>query len=212
MSEEQQKISNDQSYLEIKTLYTNLAKQLESTIKSCDTRIRVEHQLSVTQYNDVSEKNIIWKLGNNKDFSFDATKKLDPLSAIELMGCKASYSEFINSHKTDFNTIDRLSQEVISKYPDAVAISGDYGPIQKRDDSLIKKILAFVSTNEPANNAVTTTTENSTTATPLDEPTPEKKIDLLVNSKNPLMRVYVYLPILALVGIVIFFLLKKRQK
>ncbi len=212
MSEEQQKISNDQSYLEIKTLYKNLAKQLESTIKSCDTRIRVEHQLSVTQYNDVSEKNIIWKLGNNKDFSFDATKKLDPLSAIELMGCKASYSEFINSHKTDFNTIDRLSQEVISKYPDAVAISGDYGPIQKRDDSLIKKILAFVSTNEPANNAVTTTTENSTTATPLDEPTPEKKIDLLVNSKNPLMRVYVYLPILALVGIVIFFLLKKRQK
>jgi hypothetical protein len=212
MSEEQQKISNDQSYLEIKTLYKNLAKQLESTIKSCDTRIRVEHQLSVTQYNDVSEKNIIWKLGNNKDFSFDSTKKLDPLSAIELMGCKASYSEFINSHKTDFNTIDRLSQEVISKYPDAVAISGDYGPIQKRDDSLIKKILAFVSTNEPANNAVTTTTENSTTATPLDEPTPEKKIDLLVNSKNPLMRVYVYLPILALVGIVIFFLLKKRQK
>lgn len=212
MSEEQQKISNDQSYLEIKTLYKNLAKQLESTIKSCDTRIRVEHQLSVTQYNDVSEKNIIWKLGNNKDFSFDATKKLDPLSAIELMGCKASYSEFINSHKTDFNTIDRLSQEVISKYPDAVAISGDYGPIQKRDDSLIKKILAFVSTNEPANNAVTTTTENSTTATPLDEPTPEKKIDLLVNSKNPLMRVYVYLPILALVGTVIFFLLKKRQK
>lgn len=212
MSEEQQKISNDQSYLEIKTLYKNLAKQLESTIKSCDTRIRVEHQLSVTQYNDVSEKNIIWKLGNNKDFSFDATKKLDPLSAIELMGCKASYSEFINSHKTDFNTIDRLSQEVISKYPDAVAISGDYGPIQKRDDSLIKKILAFVSTNEPANNAVTTTTENSTTATPLDEPTPEKKIDLLVNSKNPLMRVYVYLPILALVGIIIFFLLKKRQK
>jgi hypothetical protein len=79
--------------------------------------------------------------------------------------------------------LDRLSQEVISKYPDAVAISGDYGPIQKRDDSLIKKILAFVSTNEPANNAVTTTTENSTTATPLDEPTPEKKIDLLVNLK-----------------------------
>ncbi|MFH1601902.1 MAG: hypothetical protein ABIB61_03025 [Candidatus Shapirobacteria bacterium] len=213
MSEEEQKISNDQSYLEIKTLYTNLAKQLESTIKSCDTRIRVEHQLSVTQYNDVSEKNIIWKLGNNRDFSFDATKKLDPLSAIELMGCKASYGEFINSHKTDFNTIDRLSQEVINKYPDAVAISGDYGPIQKRDDSLIKKILAFISTNEPVNNTpVTTTIENSTTATPLDEPTPEKKIDLLVNSKNPLMRVYVYLPILALVGIIIFFLLKKRQK
>ena len=100
MSEEQQKISNDQSYLEINTLYTNLAEQLESTIKSCDTRIRVEHQLSVTQYNDVSEKNIIWKLGNNKDFSFDATKKLDPLSAIELMGCKASYSEFIKADQS----------------------------------------------------------------------------------------------------------------
>ena len=216
MSEEIQKISNDQSYLEIKTLYTNLAKQLESTIKSCDTRIRVEHQLSVIQYNDVSdyvsEKNIIWRLGNNKDFSFDATKKLDSLSVIELMGCKASYSEFINSHKTDFNTIDRLSQEVISKYPNAVAVSRDYGPIQKRDESLIKKIIAFVSTNELTNNsAVTTITENITTATPLDEPTP-KKIDILVNSKNPLMRAYVYLPILALVGIIIFFLLKKRQK
>jgi hypothetical protein len=213
MSEEQQKISNDPSYLQIKTLYTNLAKQLESTIKSCDTRIRVEHQLSVTQYNDVSEKNIIWRLGNNKDFSFDATKKLDPLTAIELMDCKASFGEFINSHKTDFNTIDRLSQEVISKYPNAVAISRDYGPIQKRDDSLIKKILAFVSTNEPVNNnAITTTTENANPATPLDEPTPEKKNDLLVNSKNPLLRAYVYLPVLALVGIIIFILLKKRQK
>jgi len=212
VSEEQQKISKDASFLEIEKLYGNLAKQLETTIRLCDTRIRVEHQLGVTQYNDVLEQNIIWRLGNGKDFSFVANK-LDSLTAIELMGCKQSFSEFINSHKTEFTTIDRLSQDVINKYPNAVAVSGDYGPIQKRDESLIKKIITFVNTAKPLNNTtVTPKNENATTATPLDEPTPEKKIDTLVNSKNPLMRAYVYLPILALIGIIIFFLFKKRQK
>lgn len=47
--------------------------------------------------------------------------------------------------------------------------------------------------------------------TVLDEPTPEKKTDMLVNSSNPLMRVYVWLPIVAIIGLLAFLAFRKKQ-
>lgn len=216
MSEFDQNLLSDETFSEIDRLYSSLAEELENTIRLCDNRIRVEHQLSVSQeYNNVSEENIIWRLNNNKDFVFDAGKELDPLAAIELIGCKTAFGEYTNSHKQDFDTIDRLSQELVDKYQIEVNIAEKYGPIapiEKRDDSSIEKILAFTSNNEPSNNVnnATATTDQEVTATLPDEPTPQKKLDLLLNSENPLMRIYVFLPIIAIIGIIVFLFLKKR--
>jgi hypothetical protein len=210
-SREADEMVNDQSYLAIQKLYTDLAIELGDTIRSCDTRIRVEHQLSVEQNNYVSEKNVIWRLSNNEDFGFSVAQKITSLEAIEKIGCRESFSEFINTHKSDFNTIDRLSEEFISKYPNAVAISGEYGPIMERDSAVSQKILAFVDTDSPVF-IETSTNEDSIKATLLDEPTTEEKGNLLFNSENLLMQAYIYLPIFALIGIIVFFVLKKRQK
>ncbi|MCX6794831.1 MAG: hypothetical protein NTY31_02510 [Candidatus Falkowbacteria bacterium] len=235
MPEELKPIVNYPSFVSASNLYISLAKQLVSTLQSCDTRVRVERQYNFFDvkgdYSFLDVKNIVWRLANNKDVIVQTSNrqfndgvpsniiesKPDLLNEVDLMGCKTAFSGFIQAHQTDFSTIDRLAQEVIAKYPSALKKGeNDYlSPISLKNSAETSKILAFANNSSTTSGIVTTPptqTPQVVTPTVLDEPTPEKKIDLLVNSKNPLMRAYVYLPILALVGIIIFFLLKKRQK
>jgi hypothetical protein len=45
----------------------------------------------------------------------------------------------------------------------------------------------------------------------LDEPTPEKKTDMVVNSSNPFMQAYIWLPIGAIIGILAVLAFRKKQ-
>lgn len=236
MPEKLKPIVNYPSFVSVSNLYTSLAKQLVSTLQSCDTRVRVESQYNfdfIASYGEplsLHIKNVVWKLANNQDTivqTFDlgtgengwpkGLTKPDMLNEVDLMGCKTAFSAFIKTHQTDFSTIDRLAQEVITKYPSALKKSdNDYlSPISLRNSTEISKILAFAnssSTSNPTQNVTTPPTQTQQVVTPtvLDEPTPEKKTDMLVNSSNPLMRVYVWLPLLALIGILGFLAFRKK--
>jgi len=235
MPEELKPIVNYSSFVSASNLYTSLAKQLVINLQSCDSRLRVERQYrfdTIASYGEplsLHVGNIVWRLSNNKDAivqTFDLgigangfPKGLttpDILNEVKLMGCATDFSVFIKAHQTDFATIDRLAQEVITKYPSALKKSdNDYlSPISLRNSAEILKILAFENNPSTTSGIVTTPltqTPQNITQTVLDEPTPDKKKDMLVNSSNPLMRVYVWLPIIALIGLLSFLAFRKKQ-
>ncbi|MDD3434649.1 MAG: hypothetical protein PHD96_01855 [Candidatus Pacebacteria bacterium] len=223
------RVMKDPSFIEIQKLYSNLAEQLQNTIKSCDSRVRIEHQLEVVNEifdksgvlrSTIDEKDVIWKMASGEDIKFSSLEEFNSLKAIEVLGCKAAFSEFIHSHQTDFNRVDQLAEELINKYPNEISqhfedqeiedLEG-YDLIFQRDPNLIKEILAFVGDTEQLNTTHHTIKSKSEVSS-LDEPTSQKKLELLLKSKNPLIRLYVWLPIIALIGVIVFLLLKKRQK
>lgn len=234
MPEELKPIVNYPSFVSVSNLYTSLAKQLVNTLQSCDSRVRVERQYRFDAIPSYGESlslhvgNIVWRLSSNKDLvvqTFDLStgqngfpKGLttpDILNEVKLMGCATDFSTFVQAHKTDFNTIDRLAQEVITKYPSALKKGdNDYlSPISLRNTAEISNILAFPNNSSATSGTVTTPPTQApqvVAPTVLDEPTPEKKTDMLVNSSNPLMRVYVWLPLLALIGILAFLAFRKK--
>lgn len=235
MTEEYEKIKQiveNKSFVEAKSLYTSLSKQLNNNLQSCDNRIRVEDQFMIVSDKNYSylytyTQNTIWRSSDNKDIvvkvfngeldengapkSYGITE-LDSLKAIELMGCKDSFSTFIKDHQSDFDKIDNLVGEVITKYPSALKKQPDIWVepiIVLRDNAEIKKILEFVN-----NKNVTETniqTQPIIKSTILDEPTPEKKMDIVKNSSNPFMKAYLWLPTVALFGILIVLILKKKK-
>lgn len=229
MPEELKPIVYYPSFVSAENLYNSLAEQLNSTLQSCDSRIRVESQYYIETDNwknlFLFRKNLIWRLSDNKDVIVEVRNlngeytKPDSLNEVELMGCKIAFGAFIQTHQTDFSTIDRLAQEVITKYPNALKkgeseSDSDYlSPISLRNNTEISKILAFANNSNTTSGTVTIPpTQQVVTPTVLDEPTPEKKTDILVNSSNPLMRVYVWLPTVALLGILIVLVFKKKKQ
>jgi len=236
MPEELKPIVNYPSFVSASNLYASLAKQLNSILQSCDTRIRVERQYGV-DFNlnpvELYVKNVVWRLANNQDiatrsllsteiteygtFSKNLTQP-DLLNEINLMGCRTSFGTFTQTHLVDFSMIDRLAQEVIKKYPSALKKSDDdyLSPISLRDSTEISKILAFANSSNVSNQTQTVTTPSTQTSqniisTVLDEPTPEKKTDMVVNSSNPFMQAYIWLPIGAIIGILAVLAFRKKQ-
>lgn len=229
-------IVENKSFVEATNLYTSLSKQLNTNLQSCDNRIRVEDQYMFVYDKDYSYpytyiKNVIWRASDNKDIvvkvfngelnengspkSYGITE-LDSLRAIELMGCKSNFSSFIQAHKADFDKIDSLTDEVITKYPIALKKQSDIGVesiIILRDNSEIKKILEFVNNSKATEiNTQVLQAQQLMESTVLDEPTLGKKMDLIKNSSNPFIKAYVWLPTVALFGILIVLILKKKKK
>ena len=228
-------IVNDPSFVSVWNLYDSLTEQLNSTLRSCDSRVRIERQYSLNmseyapnnEYYDgtsgLSLKNILWRLADNQNVSIPVDNEYaftleDELSRIDIMGCKAALNTFIQAHQADFTTVDRLAENIIAKYPNALCKSGsEYcnTPIILRKSAEISKIPALTQEQETATSTVlaepTPINEQETVApTVLDEPTPEKKLEMLAKSSNPLMRVYVLLPLIALIGALAFFVFRKK--
>lgn len=202
-------VVSDPSYIQAGALYRDLAEDLQNKLQSCDTRVRVEYQAQVDPLTSsyLVLKNLVWRLSDNKDISLNP-KKIDPFQAIDFMGCKKAFGQYIESHKTDFAKINTLAEEVVKKYPSAVGDNYPQ-PLKKRDQKTIDKILSFASNLEVVGNNLS---GEPVVSTSLDEPTPEKKTDILFNSSNPLMKTYILLPIVAFIGIIIFFFLRRRLK
>ncbi len=212
-------IINDPSFIEATKLYTSLAEELNTTLSACDGRVRVERQYTLAGIDvlDLYIKNIVWRLASGQDVitqtaaNIPTSYKLsdaDVLYEIDSMGCKPAYSAFIQKHAADWATIDRLAEEVIAKFPSVTKSSGIDPTIRIKNASEVAKIESFI---ENTDNTPVPVSEQVTNPTTLDEPTPEKKTDMLLNSSNPFMRIYVWLPILALIGIFIFLVSRKKR-
>jgi hypothetical protein len=218
---------NDPSFIALSDAVTSVAKQLTSTLQSCDTRVRTEEQKKIELIDGniyAQTETVIWRLANNQDIAvqtFDYTKgpygspkgltPLDPLRAVSLMGCSNAYTSFIKQHPQEFDTIDKLSEKVLAKYPTTLQKTDqDYEPLIQRDSIQRNKILAFIENPSPAD-ALTNPQTQTFTPTTLDEPTPEMKSDMFFNSSNILMKVYVWLPILAFIGLILFLVLRKKK-
>jgi hypothetical protein len=257
--EEADLIMKSQKFIQAKNLYLDLASELGNVIRSCDSRIQVEEQLEYPGYDgntDLKQVRTIWKLANGQDFSYsnsdcwdgpgayfcwgsiDSEHRLvNPLVAIELMGCRAAFSEYIKLHEADFATIDSLAQSILSENEDVTYYVDEF--VFKREDPNINKILDFVNVDQPLDDAriaflssdpepeedisdevsleePALDTDSFFTEvvviTPLDEPTSEKKMEIATNSENPLMKLYISLPVLALLGIFAFLLFRRSSK
>ncbi len=114
----------------------------------------IEYQAAVdsTSNDYLTLKNLVWRLSDNKDIGFNPPK-VDAFQAIDLMGCKTTFGQYIESHKTDFAKIDSLTNKVVKKYPSAVGDNYDQ-PLKKRNQNTIDKILSFASSAGIANNIV----------------------------------------------------------
>ncbi len=232
IEDELKPIINYSSFISASNLYSSLAKQLVSTLQSCDNRLRVEHQYKydTTPYGkslSLHVENVVWRLSNNKDVvvqTFDSNTRenglpkglttLDILNGIKLMGCTDNFSSFLQEHQKDFNTIDLLAQEVITKYPSALKKNSDdyLSPINQRNSTEISKILEFSKIiTSTSNITLVPSIQKTIVSTTLDEPTLEKKNDMILNSPNPFMRIYVWLPLVALLGIIGFLIFKKNK-
>ncbi len=215
-----------QEFINASTAYNILLQKLDSALSSCDNRVRVEYQLSLEhrpnsfpeEINGFNITNIVSRFSDGRnvvtlprpDFwthenSGVQTPQVDfvrwDLSQIETQGCKSTFDTFVSSHKKDFDDFNQKALQFIKKYP-------DISYIVKRDSASLAEIDSFlVKTTILAGH---NTGGLNTASTVLDEPTPEKKTDMLVNSSNPLMRIYVWLPLLALIGILGFLAFRKK--
>lgn len=212
------------AFVQASTLYTSLAKQLVSALNSCDTRVRIERQYSLTEtdFLGIYIKNVIWRLANNEDVLVQtaaqiptsyALSKTDILNQINLMGCKNTFSTFVKTHADDWSAIDKNVEAVIAEYPEALTSNGIDATIRLRDTVELSNILAFANDQALAPKTIEISELPETIiVTELDEPTPEKKTEIVMESENPLTKIYTILPILALVGLIVFLIAKKRQK
>ena len=222
---EEEKILSDPSFTNAKNLYIALAQNLQATLATCDTRIRTEYQLEVQEPN-YAVVDIVWRLRDGSDVSLSKTlpyltivpdysysdqqnQVADELRAIGLMGCQTAFGQFVQLHKSDFLKMDQwagaLAQEYASTSAALVA-----NVVFANDPGITSEILAFAGNSSSTN--VAAPSASSVPATTLDEPTPAKKFDVLFNSPNPFFRIYVWLPILSLLGIVALAIFLRRRK
>lgn len=219
-SEFKQKMLNDHDFNKVSSLYQDLAGQFEEKIRFCDNRVRIEFQLYFTNTDskyDLIDKNTIWKF-KDRDVFYDESNQYwdifssqyDPFPIIDLIGCKSSYIEFIDSHKADFQKIDTLSAKLINKYSDT--LSYDYDGITRyvfpRNDDLISKINDYINSRSIKPTPTTTKTKEYL-QTSLDQPTTEKKTEIVRNSENPFVKIYFLLPFLSL-SVILLILLNKN--
>jgi hypothetical protein len=232
--EELKPVMKHSSFISLDNIYNSLANKLNITLRSCDNRIRVEDQYMVTtnsiyNYNYLFKTNVIWRFANNKDlivkkFNGELNQdgsprtisftELDSLGAIELMGCKESFISFTKDNKLNFDEIDRLTDDLINKFS-GILEGNYYMEINPRKDSEIKKILDFVNLSSNNIDSPLNTTlkfDEDKTPTVLDEPTSEKKMEIIKGSTNPFMKAYVWFPAVALFGILMVLIFKKKRQ
>jgi hypothetical protein len=221
------KAATSQEFVNANTAYDTLLQQLNSALSFCDNRVRVEYQLSLEHspnsfpegINGFKLTNIVSRFSDGRNVvtpprpgfwtrenSGVQTPQIDfvrwDLSQIETEGCKSAFDTFVLSHKKDFVDFNQKALQFINKYP-------DIGYIGKRDSASLAEIDSFIGkTMIPVSHNTGVLSTTPTTA--IDEPTPEKKTDTLINSSNPLMRVYVWLPLVALIGILGFLAFRKK--
>ena len=197
---------------------------METDIRSCDTRQRIEYQLFVTGKEELALRQIVWRLDNDSDFVADSefnsyTKNLpEAFSTLGTIGCQTTFSRFINTHRPDFNTLDSLVKKLISEIPDVMG-GDDFSTVSLRNPEDLRLIETFVSNTwispKPTPAAaprIYISPTAAVTPTQLDEPTIEKKTEIVQKSSRPWLFLYFLLPVAVLVGLAIHILDKQRRK
>ncbi len=239
-----QMVISNPNYSEAGSLYSTLARQLEETVRKCDNRIRTEHQYELSFYREqyrLQNKTTVWRMKvgdvvlDNNTFSseiFDGNN--NPLQIINLIGCRASYINYINQNKDVFKNIDTLAEAVLSEYSDYSF--NDYGDdisryVYEKDEKVLAAINTFLISPAPTLNPalwqkkkttpipsikISTTTPRQITAdyvqTTLDEPSIKVKREIVNKSNNPFVTIFFFLPFISLSIILLLLINNKKIK
>ncbi len=210
-------ILNNETFGQLSFSYQKLAQELETAIQNCDIRQRVEFQLEIrpskkgSGENPLYIKSVIWKLADGKNTVWSKSN-LDfrdiptSLGVINTLGCGKTFSEFTQSHRSDYSNIDSLAQQVMTLFP-----SLSESTITPRDQNDIAIIEAFATGTYNPQPEITSSPQKTAPPTSLEEPTIERKNELTLQSKQPLLQLYFFLPFLAGIGISIYFLHWKKR-
>ncbi len=214
-------LKNDVDFKEAFDLYNNLAKDLNQALNSCDARTRVEHQYKITpqDYNNLgypstSERKIVWKIDEtnfyelpplwNKKFGTDRNS----LEFVSAMGCTETYLAFLREHASDFERSDVLAELLLSRYP-----IESKNMVEERDPAELQAIKDFpvikASVTDASNDMYLN--EKNIKPTELDEPTVEKKIEILNETGNTFVHLYLIMPFVTILvmGAVLYFSRKR---
>ena len=209
-----EKLVGSDSFVQLKSLYGSLTSEFNDNLNSCDRRTRIEYQYeikpSVDTWGDatfLSLKNEIWGFEDGRNVVVGSTHELFNESAvINSIGCSTTLQRFIDTHKQDIEKLNNLTdktntllEQLKKEYPNGEQL--DSVDIMKRSS-----ILMADATTSIAVYAATASIE-----TTLDQPTPEQKKEIFLNSGGVLAKIYICLPIFALIGMVAF-LFKKFWK
>jgi hypothetical protein len=222
-------ILEDNNFIEVGKTYTSLAKNLQEVINKCDNRKRIEIQFIFDKDLKLSDSYVSWKINDGTNIivsdspfvnSFDLNKSL---SALQTIGCQQDFANFINEKRSDFSTFDSMVKILIEKYPDLYESS--YKSVIDRNPNDMTKIESFATlkpvpiltglTLKPINNTQEKIVNNTPSPLPtssLDEPTVEKKAEIVASSKNSLLKYYFSLPIIVVSGFLIYFLIKTLRQ
>lgn len=216
-------ILDDATFIAADNLYQQLATGLETAIQTCDSRKRIEYQFEVASDKNLSLGKIIWKLENNFNYVINPNQSDTRASngyelplvfeRLQLMGCQKAFGEYETAHKSDFARFDLLADQLREKYP--TSPGGWIGlNLSKRDDRDLELIGAFANNSYVPEKTLplpTVVSDKETKSTVLDEPTAEKKTDIIRNSNSSILAVYFLMPFIAAAGITWFFLKKRKR-
>lgn len=218
-------VYDDESFKMASEMYGKFAADLNDTLKKCDKRVRIETRLTIenndnTDYPYSASWETFWKLSDGTTKNFEANKPEDTLPGIDFIGCSVNYSSFVLSNTSDFDSFDKLVEDLNSKY----ANNKDLGLfITKRASPTKAELIKFAKDNyvedQPTEDTTSTyrevtavtTTDSTPVETTLEEPTSEKKLNILFGSREPIMVLYILLPLIALIGLIIYMVLKNRK-
>lgn len=212
-------------YIEVARMYTTFAINIKKELANCDTRRRVEYRIDQTD-GSLDNFSVIWSLADKTEVvyaranSFLGIKdKIDPLSALAYMGCQNNFSRFVKENQIEFDKFDILVGKLLEKYPDIFRT-------EKEADS--KKELVYINysaSNSNVNdgkapetksgglgNNVPGPSADKISSTILEGPTSAKKTDMIFESSNLLVKAYIFLPLAAFIGMVLFVILRKKSK
>ena len=228
-------IYGDSVVSEARNLWQGLTSDLSAVLEKCDTRKRVEYRHDISNYS----RKIFWRISNNNDIYIGDRYKsvLTPVQQVVAMGCGEEYLQWLKENGNSFKQSDELALKIIERlsgdavefwqenrdwiikngfedyyFEDGTGFSDsdiEYR-VYRRDQKQLDELLTFANSENISENYSNIQVASSS-GTLLEEPTSEKKIGSLMNSKNPFVRLYVILPIIALLGTISFLYLRNKR-
>ena len=226
-------LNSNKDFMTLKEELEELAKEFNHILRNCDKRKRIEHIINVNYENGeiiLRKEKEVFLLEDNKrlekDFIVNSHEKMtiDYLKLLEVIGCRESYSEFINYKKDKINKIDELSEKLYYELRKLLEdiIKNEYKKeflleeiLKPKDPTIISYILNYV---KETPNYIEKSSKKLT-----NEETPDNKLeetkenlqkinsDYLIKSKSDrILKIYFILPLFSLLILLIYLVIKKK--
>jgi hypothetical protein len=239
MAPEAMPYMKDPLFTTLKATYESLAGELNAAVASCDARVRTEYRVRPTFYQESwgsgiqfsGDMKVIWRMKSGADVTAPAPHK-DQAGILDRLGCGDAYRAFVTTHADAFKRLDALTEQLNKKYPHPPVSF-----YTTRDAATLAQLRSYLAHAAPAIPEVVPQQEDRVMEQPtqpedagitsksqqqlevlrteLDgsadrvELTPSEKAHAVATERDPLFMIYILLPLVALVGMVIGFLLKR---